>query len=173
MKSMSITLLNQLKVLSGLIIVSLLYLPFVYYVSIKYGQDKAIFVLLPYLVIFCIPVFYLHFTYYHISKGSSYKVGNGKIIQIDGQREIGYEINDIKKIDLYMNGNRLRNESFRRFPFQDYFYSVIELKKGKEIIITCLHSYSLDNILTQNLPEIEINKHNIFYPMLKLKQKNV
>lgn len=173
MKMISITLLNQLRVLSGLIIISLFYLPFVYYVLITYGQEKAIFVLLPYLVFYFIPVAYLHLTYFHGSEQVSYKIGNRKIIQIDNLKEICYELNDIKRIDLYMNGNRLRNESFRRFPFQDYFYSIIELKEGKKIIVTCLHSYNLDELLIHNLSEIEINKHNVFYPMLNLKQKNV
>jgi len=171
MKFISITLLNQLRVLSGLIIVSLLCLPFVYYVSIKYGQDKAIFILIPYLLIFFIPVIYLHFTYYYTSKGFFYKIGQGKLVQIGRSGETYYKVNDIKKIELFMNGNRLREESFRRFPFQDYYYSIIELKEGRKIIITCLHSYKLDKILTENLSGAEINKHNVFFPILSLEQR--
>lgn len=172
MRILSITLLNQLRILSGLIIVSLLYLPFAYYVYKNYGQDNAVFVLLFYLIIFCIPVIYLHYTYYFASKGFSYKIERGQLVQMKKSVETYYKINDIKKIDLFMNGNRLRNEAFRRFPFQDYYYAIIELKEGEKIIITCLHSYKLDKILTENFSETELNKHSFFYPIINLEQKN-
>lgn len=167
MKHLSITFLNQVRLLLGLIVISLLYLPFIGYVYLKFGTDKAIYVFLPYLIIFLIPVLYLHFTYYFKSNNFTYLIGEGNFIQVDLKRNEKYfKEEDIYEINIYMNGNRLRNESFRRFPFQDYYYSEIELKNGRKILITCLHSYDLDKYLIQYLKNIKIKKHVVFYPML-------
>lgn len=157
--------LNQLKMLIGLIIMSLVYFFLIYYLPTPYDFKLIFFLLIPYFLLFFIPVVVLHFNYLTMNQDIIFEISKNKILKQNKTNILKYCTQDIEEIIFYMSGTRNRGNG--GLAHSSYYYAKIKLLNGSSFIITSLHSSKIDKILEENFKNVKITTENVFYPMIK------
>ena len=163
---LKITLWNQLKLLSSLLVLTILYIGLLLYVEIPFEKREILIFSLPYLILFFIPVAIIHLNYYIKSKGIIYKIDATGITKIVKNKEEFIPISDIKEITFFMTPNRLLDSATRSFPFEDYYYVEITATDKKVLFISSFFSTQIDKILEVYFKELNIKKLKTIYPLI-------
>ncbi|HVW98376.1 MAG TPA: hypothetical protein VHA56_20585 [Mucilaginibacter sp.] len=162
-----ITFKNQFKALEFLIYGSILFIGLVYFLyrTEGFGWDLINFFSIYYIVLL-IPTILLHFEYYLRNKNDLVMIDlYQKIISYNTSPSIHFS--EIERIILYVPPVWHRKGFIRLLPFEDYRYATIELKSGKQYIITCLMMYDLEKVMsTISGVTIEKKKRLIASPLL-------
>ena len=161
-----ITYWNQLKLLSSLLVLTILYIGLLLYVEMPFEKREILIFSLPYLILFFIPVAIIHLNYYINSKGIIYKIDETGITKIVKNEEEFIPITNIKEITFFMTPNRILDSATRSFPFEDYYYAEIITTDKKVIFISCFFSTKIDKILEVNFKELNIKKLKTIYPFI-------
>lgn len=155
---------NQLKMLIGLIIMSLLCFLLIYFVQNSFDLKLTVYLLIPYFLMFFIPVVVIHFNYLNENRGTIFEINQNEIFKKNKTNISKYCTQDIKEIVIYMSGTRNRGNG--GLAHSDYFYAKIKLLDGSFFIITSLYSSKIDKILKENFKDVKIATENVFYPMI-------
>lgn len=160
----SVTMLNHLKMLKNLIYALLVCLILM---VIMYNESTLMiitYLFAYFFIMYFLPVFIIHINYYIISSGNSFILDKDRLTYVSNSKEKIIESNQIVKISIFMNG--LKDSGFRNFAFESYYYCKLELIDSDNIIITCLHSNKIDEILKDNFEEVEIINVKTFFPII-------
>ena len=167
MMKLKMTFWNQLRMLISVIFITFfISFLFLFYLDIEIDMKFCIYVVLPFFLVFIVPVFIIHLNYYLISRRISYEIRKNQIMVLTENKSIVYNKDEIKEIFFYMTANKMKNSGFANFLFENYYYSKITLFSNEEIIITCLHSQQIDKILSDNFSESKILKIKKMYPII-------
>ncbi len=160
---LKVTFLNQLKMLTDLILISI---PcFIFLLPLGITDFRLLcFLSIPYLLFFLLPVLFLHLNYLTENIETSFLLENHSITKRKGTEVFKYSSDEIKEIVFYMNGSRGSVKG--TLAFSNYYYAKIELTDGKYFIITSLCSNKIDKILQENMNNVKITTKTVFYPML-------
>lgn len=119
-----------------------------------------------YSLIFILPTIIIHYNYYRFSSGRMYTF-ELDYIKIDfGNDVLILSKKDIKEINFYMTPNRIKKSGLINFPFERYYYGEIKTAKQGSVIITCLFSSKIDDILIETYKDILISKSERFFPYI-------
>jgi hypothetical protein len=163
---LKITLWNQLKLLSSLLVLTSCYIGLLIYAEIPLEKRAILIFSLPYLILFFSPVAIIHLNHYVNSKGIIYKIDETGITKIVKNEEEFISIANIKEITFFMTPNRFLNSSTGNFPFEDYYYAEIKTTDKKVLFISCLYSTKIDKILEVNFKDLNIKKLKTIYPLI-------
>ena len=157
--------LNQLKMLSDLIFISICYF-LLLYISLETFDFKLISCLvIPYVLISIFPVLFLHFNYLNQGKSIIFEINQNKILKKMGNNILKYHIEEINEIVFFMNG--AKNTGYGALPFKKYHYAKINFLDGSCFIITSLYSSKIDKILEENFKDVKMTTEKVFYPMIR------
>lgn len=162
---LKVSFYTQLKTLFDLLFISTLFGVGLYYLNI-YDRKVFLYIILPYVLIFVIPVICIHLNYYINSVGVSYLLKDDYFIIQKGDEIQKIKNIEVVEITLYMTTNRLLDNALRYLPYEGYYYSKIQLSNNEVLTITSLHSNSIDKILTDNFKGIKVIKMRTFYPII-------
>ncbi|MBC5862117.1 hypothetical protein L1S34_01220 [Flavobacterium sp. K77] len=163
---LQITLWNQFKLLSLLLMITSSYIGLLAYAEIPFEKRAILIFSLPYLILFLIPVGIIHLNHYVNSKGIIYKIDETGITKIVKNEEEFISRANIKEITFFMTPNRFLNSSTGNFPFEDYYYAEIKTTDKKVLFISCFYSTKIDKILEVNFKELNIKKLKTIYPLI-------
>ncbi len=161
------TFWNQIQALFDLILISCLYFGFWIFNIEILNLKFVIYIALPFIVIFVVPVLFIHLNYYLLSAHRIYEINQEDLIIIKKNKNIKYNIKDVIRVNIYMTPNKLKDSAVRSFPFENYYYIKLQLVNGKTFIMTCLHSNKIDKIIEDRFKEIEIKKFKSIFPLIK------
>ena len=164
---LKMTFWNQMHALFDLILISCLYFGF-WIFSLEVLSPKFVLYLgLPFLVIFAVPVIIIHLNYYFVSAKTVYDINDQYFVVIYKNKSVKYNIADIEKATIVMTPNKLSDSAVRSFPFENYYYIKLQLIDGKVLIMTSLQSRKIDKIVKDHFKEIEIVKIKNIFPLAK------
>lgn len=162
---LKLTLYNHLKMLLDLIVMTLLYFSFIFY-FFNITDKTIIYLSIPYVVIFILPVIYIHLNYYIHDKNVIINIESLKMTLIKKDVLFNIHMENIYEIEFHMSANKIKNSGLRHLPFEDYYYGKIKLKDGNIIVITCLLSKKIDKIFKEHFKNIPITEIKSFYPLI-------
>ena len=114
------------------------------------------------LTVYIIPLIYIQLNYYKKNKNSVLKI-NEKGISISRKNDlVKFEFSEIQKVEFNFS-YPLYDKRFRWFFWDEYFYAEIHLKKGENLIITCLLFDKLETIIPSKL----IKRKKRIFPYIK------
>ena len=156
---------KNLRMLSDLMIVTLLYFFIICYLSNSHSS-VIIYLLLSYFILFALPVACIHVNYLFQSCYIEIEINQSviKLKIINDSKTIRED--EIKIINYYMSASKLKKSALRNFPFEDYYYAEIILKNDERIFITCLYSNKINEILKQHLINTIHNDVQTFFPLI-------
>jgi len=144
----------------------LMYAFFVFFTVYLYTPEKPTILLIfgiPF-VFLILPVFYIHYNYNAYSEGISYQLKrNVSITKFQNDSKNVYDVNDFEQFKLIATKSKLLHLS-NKMLFDDYYYVILELKNGEELIFTCLYSSEIYNLLKSYFPNVPIKEGGFFYP---------
>jgi hypothetical protein len=161
--TLRISFLNQLKMLSDLIFITFAYFFMIYYFS-SCDIKLIVYLLIPYFLMFFLPVLWLHFNYLNQTKDVVYKISKNVILKKRGIEILKYNNSDIHEIAFRLNGSK--DTSNGTLAYSKYYYAKIKLLDGSFFIITSLYSSKIDTILEENFKDVKITKEKVFYPII-------
>lgn len=136
LKYFIVPMIVQLIITLTLVVINL-------YTSNNVGSDRfveSLFMLLLFLMFFLfVPLIIFYYNYSKINKGATFIIDSSQEIyeyQKENER-ILFKKQDIDKIEVHVSIPSYHNRIIWLF-WQDFFYSSIQLKNGKNVIITCL-----------------------------------
>lgn len=146
-KNYTTKFIYHLKSLRYLIIGFLLFA--VVFLVLSGGQIKhldsngLLFASVPILIMFAIPTFYLHLTYYFKNIGLQMTIDDisGKIFLMQNGREYLFKISNIKSVEQNLGIYYKNNQDFagrRIVPWTPYGYLLLKFNNGSEFYITSL-----------------------------------
>ena len=103
-------------------------------------------------LIFTIPALYLHTDYSIRNAGEEIEINYNEVIVRKKGTEQKYNINDLSKVILYKSAS-IDSSGIPLSAMEYYRYVRIFTKSGEEIIITCLMTLDIDEVVKQ-LPAI-------------------
>lgn len=156
--------LNQLKMLSDLIIVSSIFFILIYFTSDSLDSKLIVYLIVPYVFISFSPVLILHFNYLNENTGIVFEINKNLILKKKGVEILKYNVENISEIIFYMNG--AKDTGYGALPYKNYFYAKIKLADESFFIITSLYSSKIDEILKENFKDVKITTNKVFYPMI-------
>lgn len=159
------TLYKHLKALFILIIIFLAIIFVAYYLGLNNVNSYK--VIIPVIFIMIFPTLYVHLNYYNEGKNHVYELSKDEIRVVKDNRVVIFRKDDFKEIKIYMSGTRLAGLALRNFPFENYYYAKIVMCDKQEIIISCLFSNNIDEILFSLYGDIPITKIKNFYPLIE------
>jgi hypothetical protein len=118
------------------------------------------------LIVYLIPLLIIYFDYYKSNNNSTFKISGKIFLYSENNEVIEFGINEIEKV-VFNLSYPLFDKRIRLFFWDEYFYTQIKLKNGRNIFITCLLCDELEIIIPTNLIE---RKKRIF-PLINKKQK--
>lgn len=131
--------------------------PGIYLYSMINGQSNTSFILILIIWIvfglFYIIGFRLHLSFYRNDKNKRIIIDESNVTINDKTASYSFSIDDIDSITNHHSG------LYNRTPWNDYEFSVIRLKNGKEFIITCL-LLGLETIIDKFPSKILIKKNH-------------
>ncbi len=154
---------NQLKMLTDLIVISIIYFFIIYYLPCR-DLRLVLFLLSPYFIFFFLPVLFLHLSYLSQSIGVIFIVKGSISIKKKEIEIFKYNIDQISEIIFYMNGSKGTVNGV--LAFSNYYYAKIILLDNSFFIITSLYSNKIDKILEENFKEVKITTEKVFYPKI-------
>ncbi|MDQ1165446.1 hypothetical protein [Flavobacterium sp. SORGH_AS_0622] len=164
---LKMTFWNQIQALFDLILISCLYFGFWIFNIEILNLKFVIYIALPFIVIFVVPVLFIHLNYYLLSAHIVYEINQEDLMIIEKNKNIKYNIKDVIRVTIYMTPNKLKDSAVRSFPFESYYYVELQLINNKKLIITCLHSRKIDKIIENYFKKIEIVKIKSIFPLIK------
>ena len=118
---------------------------------------KGLVIILSYIMLFFyIPLIIFYYNYSKINKGAIFTIDSSQEVyeyQKENERII-FEKQDIDKIEVHVSIPSYYNRFIWNF-WQDFFYSSIQLKNGKSVIITCL---MCDNLIDHFNADLIVRK---------------
>ena len=135
-----------------------------YYIHSNTGKSFLIFAALFLILIF--PTLYLHLNYYNAGKNYEYDLNENSITVIKDNAKMVFYKQNFKTIEFHMSGTRMAGVGVRNFPFENYYYAKIVMNNDDEIIISCLFSKKIDQILTSLYNDVPIINVKEFYPLV-------
>lgn len=96
-----------------------------------------------------LPGLYLHLEYLNANKHLEYNISNNKIIIINNGFRKTYLANELEKIIVYMCPSVFKHSYFRSWAIEQYYYARIIAKNGDELIVTCLLTSEIEEVLKQ------------------------
>ena len=164
---LKINFFSHIKSIKNLIILSVIYLSFLFYIFGLSDIETIVYLVLPFIFIFVLPVLVIHLNYFLSSTTRmSYNIDINSLVVIDGQDKTIYKVTDIATIYIYATPNRFKDSATRSFPFEDYHYAKIKCKNGQEITLTSLHSQNLDKQILDCLSDVPIEKVFRLFPLV-------
>lgn len=165
-----ITPKTQFHALKEVIIISLVYMGFVYFLYIN--VELALFNILflstfgYYFIFLLLPVIILHFNYLD-TKVKEVTIEENRLV-INDQFYTQKDIAQITEFATYQHFNGHIGATAQ--PFSDYyFYVEITLKDGKKLNLSSLLGYEIDKALAENFKGINFNKINSGFFRLLMK----
>ena len=132
-----ITPWSHFKALEFLIYGSILLSGLVYFLYMHEGYSTSLVQFFSLYYMLLLPTLFLHLEYYAMNKRSIIEINTlQRIISINEKQIISFD--EIEKIILYMPPVWHRKGFIRLLPFEDYHYSKIKMKNGKQLVFTCL-----------------------------------
>jgi len=146
-----ISIANHLEALEFTIGVLFIIIAFGWYQANQNNLDDSLIEgLFAFALISLLPVLYLDIEYYFYNKGTQLEIDSNerKFIYTDkrGATET-YSFDELTKIIINMPPNMYRGSSFQILPFEQYHYTRIYTKNGKEIVITCLMARRVQDLV--------------------------
>ena len=155
---------NQLKMLMGLIIMSLLCFLLIYFMQKSFDFKLTFYLLIPYFLMFLFPVIVIHLNYLIKNQGIIFEISKDEILKKDKTNISKYCAQDIEEIIICTSGSRNRGNG--GLAHSDYYYAKIELLDNSSLIITSLYSSKIDKILKENFKDVKMRTENVFYPII-------
>ncbi|KIC00228.1 hypothetical protein OA93_01030 [Flavobacterium sp. KMS] len=162
--TLKINFLNQLKILLDLIFITFIYFLMIYYFYTSFDIKLIVYLLIPYFLMFFLPVSWLHFNYLNETKDVVYEISKNVILKKRGIEILKYNNSDISEITFRLNGSK--DTSNGTLAYSKYYYAKVKLLDGSFFIITSLYSSKIDTILEENFKDIKITKEKVFYPII-------
>lgn len=159
--STQISLLATQIIIAGVIL-------YIFYAS-NFDSNIFIYVIIPLFIVLVLPTAYIHYNYYKYGRNYSYELNERGIVQSKNSKSVTFDRGNFKEIKLYMSGTRLIGSAIKNFPFEDYYYAKITTMEGEEILITCLFSKKIDELLVSHYSEVPLTKKKYFYPLIQNK----
>lgn len=156
--------LNQLKMLSDLIFISICYFFLIYISSDTFDFKLLLWLVMTYIFISICPVLFLHFNYLNQGKSIIFEITQNTILKKADNNILKYNVEEIKEIVFFMNG--AKNTGYGAFPFKKYYYAKVQLLDGSYFVINSLYSSKIDKILEENFKGVKITTEKVFYPMI-------
>lgn len=153
--------------MKNLVILSLLYFSFLFYLGALSDIETIAYLTLPFIIIFVLPVLVIHVNYLLSSTTVRYEINANSLVERDGKTMTIYKSTDITKIIIYATPNRLKDTATRSFPFEDYHLVKIQLKNGTEITLTSLFSHNLDKQIQKYFKDVTIDKISSLFPLIR------
>lgn len=156
---------TEFKALTDLVVVSLLWIPAsMIFVFILPSLLPFLAMIISYLILFFIPVIFLHSNYERENKNKILILGQG-ILNYGGKKIAENEIKEIKALG---SGAALNLDNYARLAHMSgYYYIEIETYNDGKIFLTSLFSDKLLIYVESTFPNIKINKQKEFYPNIK------
>ena len=156
---------TELKAFTDLIVVSSLWIPAsMIFVFILPSFLPFLAMIGSYLILFFIPVIYLHTNYKRENKNKTLILGQGIVIY-GGLKITENEINEITAIG---SSTALNQDNFARLAHMSgYYYIEIKTYNDEKIFLTSLFSDKLLVFFELSFPNIKIKKQKEFYPIIK------
>jgi len=158
--NLEITLKSQLYALKELIVISLVYFGFIFFlfVKVEFNLFKILFLstLFLYLLVFFLPVIILHINYLEKNKYKCLLIDKNKLILGD----VPYSIDNIEEINIFATYQHFNDSvGVSALPYNDYYYYLeICLNDGGKIFVSSLFHYKIDKIFKDNFSSIRINE---------------
>ncbi|MEO6883128.1 MAG: hypothetical protein ABI199_03785 [Bacteroidia bacterium] len=108
-----------------------------------------------------LPAIYLHIEYYLRNKGEEITINFDELIVKKNGVEKKYKNQDFEKIVVYM----AVSYNFAIIGMQYYFYTRLITTKGEEIIITCLMTRKMEEVLKTLGAPYKISRLPLFYSL--------
>lgn len=138
------------------------------YIIVIYFAEKSEWItLIPFLfsilfIIEIIPALYYSWSYYKVNNGQEFRLDSNSIEVRENGNSDRYSVDEIKQIEIYMSGNNPRfNIAYNSIEF--FHYARIEMKNGKELIITSICAEQVDAVLEEHLPGVPL-EYNWGFP---------
>lgn len=160
-----ISLKSQLLAAKSIILVSVVYFIFIYvlYLYVEYQLFVILFqaTLLFYALVFFLPVLILHINYLKKTTKGRIELKN-RIITINDKI---YTAQDVQCIEIYATYQHFNNTvGATSLPYNDaYYYLIIYLNDGEQIVLSSLIDYNIDKICRANFAENEIKEKTCSY----------
>jgi hypothetical protein len=158
---------TQVSLLATQIIIVVIILYIIY--AANFDSSVFIYVIIPMFIVLVLPTAYIHYDYYIHGRNYSYEINDRGIIQFKNDKFVTFDRANFKEIKLYMSGTRLIGSGVKNFPFEDYYYAKITTIEGDEILISCLFSKKIDELLVSLYSEVPVTKNKYFYPLIQNK----
>lgn len=105
-----------------------------------------------------LPALYLHYQYWNINKNDIFEVRTNKIIRKSGTGIDQIHKDEIDKIVVYKAGTADEG-GYPVSSMEPYHYVHILTKAGEELILTCLLTYGVDEIIAEHFQGVETERH--------------
>ncbi|MBL0736403.1 hypothetical protein JI750_05870 [Flavobacterium sp. GN10] len=158
-----INFLSQLKALTDLIVMSIIYSFVILCTSID-DLKLMFFLLIPYFLMFFLPTVFLHCNYLMENNGIVFEITKKAIIKKVKNNILECTIDDICEIIIYTGGTR--GTVAPGLAHSNYYYVKINFLDGSSFVITSLCSSKIDKILKDNFPNVKTTTEKVFYPMI-------
>ncbi|MGI8893481.1 MAG: hypothetical protein ACR2GN_08470 [Bacteroidia bacterium] len=168
MVNYEIKIKDHFRLLSHLILGTIMILAAAYYAFYTFGYDKALIVIFGgiYILNF-LPTVYLHIEYYFVNKNNTVEIDDfNKIIIING---LEVPFNSIEKIIFIMPPVWHRRGFFRFFSFEDYHYASIIFKDETIYFFTSILTPSVEDAF-RNISTIPKEKKIVVIASIYLKK---
>jgi hypothetical protein len=84
-----------------------------------------------------------------INKSEEYVIKNNLLIRKKRGEETIYRSKDIEKIIVFLSPALYKNSNMFFLAIEGYHYTVVKLKSGEELVLTCLLAPRIDQSLKQ------------------------
>lgn len=156
---------NQIKLLRDLIFISLVYFFIVFFFFNSLELKLKIYLLIPYFLLFFLPVIILHLNYLKENNGIVFEIKENVILFKENNVSLKYQIDDFDEIIIFTGGTR--NTVSPSLAHSNYYYIKIKLRDGSFFVITSLCSSKIDKILKENFKDVKTMVEKVFYPIIK------
>ena len=168
---LKISIKSQLHALRELLIISVVYLGGMYFLYIKTEFDlfKILFLstFIFYFLVLFLPVIILHVNYLNNNKHKIIIIEQNKLT-ID---DVIYSGENIDKVNIYASRQHFNDSvGASALPYNDYYYYLeVCLKDGKQINLSSLLDYKIDEIFKENFKFVNIIKKSSTFALLLMK----
>jgi|ETNmetMinimDraft_35_1059890.scaffolds.fasta_scaffold99882_2 hypothetical protein len=163
-KILKITSYAHFVALLSLLIVTVLFTGSLFYFNF---DSDAIVIFGIYWVVYSLPSLYLHMEYWLKNRGEEYELSASELIRRKRGEETVYKSEEIEEIVVYKSAS-LDKGGIPILGIESYYFARIYLKSGEELLLTCLLSVKLEQILRQ-LTGIKMERKKRLFNLLDRK----
>lgn len=149
---------------------SVISLVIMFFISLYYKEISFITIVVLFFwtsLVYLMPLLILYFNYKNNNKNSILKIYNNTITFNNKTNEQSFKIDDINAVELNLSIPLYYNR-WRLFYWDEFYYALILLKSGEELVITCLLCDELERYIPINL----IKRRERVFPLIELRQEN-